>query len=62
MGIKFDTFIFGVTQFAIRSEVSQVLLLERFFCFDGICLSGKTRMARDETERSEGDIFGFGGC
>jgi hypothetical protein len=62
MGIKFDTFIFGVTQFAVGSEVCQVLLLERFFCFDGICLGGKTGMAGDKTERSEGDVFGFGGC
>ena len=62
MGIKFDTFIFGVTQFAIRSEISQILLLERFFGFDGICLGGETGMAGDKAERSEGDIFWFGGC
>jgi len=62
MGIKFDTFIFGITQFAVGSEFGQVLLLERFFCFDGICLSGKAGMAGDKTERSEGDVFGFGGC
>ena len=62
MGIKFDTFIFGVTQFAIGSEHSQKLLLERFFCFYWICLGGETRMAGDKTERSEGDIFWFGGC
>jgi len=61
MGIKFDTFIFGVTQFPIRSEVGQVLLLERFFGFGGICLNGKARMARDEAEHSDGDVFGFGG-
>jgi hypothetical protein len=61
MGIKFDTFIFGVTQFPIRSKVGQVLLLERFFGFGGVCLNGETRMAGDETEHSDGDVLGFSG-
>ncbi len=61
MGIEFDTFIFGVTQFPIRSEVGQVLLLKRFFGFGGIRLNGKARMAGDEAEHSDGDVFGFSG-
>jgi len=62
MGIKFDTFIFGVTQFPIRSEVGQVLLWERFFGFDGICLRGKAGMTGDETEHTDGDVLRLGDC
>ena len=61
MGIKFDTFIFGVTQFPIRSEVGKVLLLERFFGFGGVRLNGEARMTGDEAEHSDGNVFGFGG-
>jgi len=61
MSIKFDTFIFRVTQFPIGSEVGQVLLLERFFGFGVVRLSGEARMAGDEAEHSDGDVFGFGG-
>jgi len=42
MGIKFDTFVFGITQFSIRSEFGQVLFLERFFYIDGSIFSDKT--------------------
>lgn len=60
MGIKFDTFIFRVTQFTVGGKDRKVLLLERFFGFDGICLGSEAGMARDEAEHSDGDIFGFG--
>jgi hypothetical protein len=60
MGIKFDSFIFGVSQFSIRGEVGQVLLLEQFFGLGGICLNGEARMTWDETQHADGDIFGFG--
>jgi hypothetical protein len=62
MGIKFDTFIFGVTQFPIRSEISQVLFLERFFGLGGVGLNGEARMTWDETEHADGDVFGFSRC
>lgn len=61
MRIKFDTFIFGVTQFPIRSEVGQFLLLERFFGLGGVCLNGEARMAGDKAEHSDSDVFGFSG-
>jgi hypothetical protein len=62
MRIKFDTFIFGVTQFAIRGEVGQVLFLERFFGLGGICLNGEARMAGDKAKHADGNVFGFGRC
>jgi hypothetical protein len=61
MGIKFDTFAFRVSQFPIRGEVGQILLLERFFGFDGICLRGKTGMAGNKAKHTNGYVFGFGG-
>ncbi len=61
MGIKFNTLIFVVTQFSIRGEIGQILLLERFFGFGGIGLSGEMRVAGDKAEHSDSDVFGFGG-
>jgi hypothetical protein len=62
MGIKFDTFIFGVAQFPIGSEVGEVLLLECFFGFDGIRLGSEAGMAGDEAEHSDSDILRLGRC
>ena len=62
MGIKFDTFIFGVSQFSIRGEVGQVLLLERSFGLGRVCLNGKARVTGDEAKHSDGDILRFSRC
>jgi len=61
MRIKFDTFIFGVAQFPVGSEVGEVLLLDCFFGFNGIRLGSEAGMAGDEAEHTDCDILRLGG-
>lgn len=61
MRIKLDTLILRVTQFPVGGEFGEILNLQCSFCFNRICLSGQTRMAGDETQHSDGNIFRLGG-
>jgi len=60
-GVKFDSLRFGITEFAIGAQVGQVLLLERFFGLNRICLNSEAGMAGDEAEHSDSDVFRLGG-
>jgi hypothetical protein len=60
-GVELNSLRFGITEFAVGAQICQVLFLERFFYFEGICLSGKTGMAGDKTKHSDSDVLGFGG-
>lgn len=60
MGIKFDSFIFGVSQFPIRGERCQSLIAKVFGAFL-ISLLSESQMAGDKTQHPECYVFRFGG-
>jgi hypothetical protein len=60
-GVEFDSLRFGITEFSVGAQVGEVLLLKRIFGFNWICSGGKTGMAGDKAEHSDGDVFRLSG-
>jgi hypothetical protein len=59
-GVKFDSPMLRITEFAVGTQLCQILFFEGFGNFSGVCLRNKTRMTGDKTEHSQSYIFWVG--